>query len=176
MDKFKTERDSDLEFSFPKDLKWEELDAEGRPLPEKLNLVDIVIERENDILLIEVKDPSNGDAPEERRSAYAERLRNNSVLTQDLVPKVRGSYLFLHLLERDDKPFTYVVLLGLDAFDQAMQLGILAGFKDRLVGNIQNEGPGWKKKYISECAVLSVDMWNRTFSEWPIERLSKRDN
>lgn len=176
MDKFKAEKKADLEFSFPKDLNWEELDPEGKPLPESMKLVDIVIERENDVLLVEIKDPSNGRSPDAARAAYAKKLKDNSLLKHELVPKVRGSYLFLHLLERDNKPFKYVVLLGLDAFDQAMQVGILSGFRDRLAENVQNEGPGWKKKYIQDCVVLSVEMWNKTFSDWPIERISQRAN
>ena len=174
MDKFKAEKNADLEFSFPKDLTWEELDAEGKPLPESLKLVDIVIERENDVLLVEIKDPSNGRSPEVARAAYAKKLSDNSLLKHELVPKVRGAYLFLHLLERDNKPFKYVVLLGLDAFDQVMQAGILTGFKERLADNVQNEGLGWKRKYIQECVVLSVEMWNKKFSDWPIERISQR--
>lgn len=176
MDKFKAEKNSDLEFSFPKDLVWEELDPEGKPLPEKLNLVDIVIEREHDVLLVEVKDPSHVRVPENNRTCYAKSLRDNTVLKQELVPKVRGSYLYLHLMERDDKPFKYVVLLGLDAFDVQIQAGILSGFKDRLVENVQNEGPCWKKKYIEDCVVLSVELWNKRFADWPIERISRRPN
>jgi hypothetical protein len=169
--KFKAEDNADLEFEFPKSLLWEELDVQGVPLPVNMKFVDIVIERESDILLIEIKDPSNVRCPGNEQIKYSERLINNSVLKTELTPKVRDSYAYMHLMERDTKPFKYIVLLGLDAFDKSVQKIILTGFKDRLMADIQNEGQGWKRKYIKDCAVLTVEHWNKSF-DWPLTRIS----
>ena len=114
---YKAEPNADLEFSFPDELDWEELDRQGVKLPVQMKFVDLVIERDNDILLVEIKDPSNKSVPVEERQNYFKRLSDNSILSQELTPKARGSYTFLHLMERDAKPFKYVVLLGLDAFN-----------------------------------------------------------
>jgi hypothetical protein len=173
VDKYKAEKDADLEFTFPKNLKWSELDIQGITLPVHMKFVDIVIERDHDILLVEIKDPSTVNSTEERQKAYGKRLINNSVLKEDLTPKARDSYLYLHLMERDNKPFKYVILLGVDAFDDVLQKAIMTGFKDRLVADIQNEGQGWKKKYIADCIVVSVEQWNKNF-DWPLTRLSAK--
>ncbi|ASI96780.1 hypothetical protein [Vibrio rotiferianus] len=169
--KFKAEANADLEFEFPKSLVWEELDIQGATLPNNMKFVDIVIERENDILLVEIKDPSNVRSKEKEQKKYYKRLVDNSVLKQELTPKARDSYSYMHLMERDIKPFKYVVLLGLDAFDESQQKLILTGFKDRLMSDIQNEGQGWKRKYIQDCVVLTVEQWNKAL-EWPLVRLS----
>jgi hypothetical protein len=169
--KFKAEDTADLEFEFPKSLVWEELDAKGKILPQNMKFVDIVIERDTDILLVEIKDPSTVRAPEQELKNYSKRLINNSILKNELTPKVRDSYLYMHLLERDTKPFIYIVLLGLDAYDDSVQKLILTGFKDRLMADIQNEGQGWKRKYIKDCAVLTIDHWNKAF-DWPLTRIS----
>ena len=170
---YKAEISADLEFSFPDELQWEELDRQGVRLPKGMSFVDLIIEREKDFLLIEIKDPSNSSAPEKERQKYLAKLSNNELINNELTPKIRDSYTYMHLMERDTKPIIYIVLLGLDAFDDVLQKGILTNFKDRLLQNICNEcEQPWKRDYVKDCVVMSVDIWNRTFQDWTIQRLS----
>jgi hypothetical protein len=174
MIQFKTEPKADLQFSFPVDLKWEEMDKQGVRVPAKMKFVDIIIERENDILLVEVKDPSNINTPATERARYLKSLQDNSILTQELTPKARDSYTYLHLMKRDTKPFKFVVLLGLEAFENHAQLALLGNFKNRLLSNVRCEAAEpWKRIYIADCVVMSVEKWNEVFSEWPVVRLSR---
>ncbi len=169
---YRPEASADLEFSFPEDLVWEELDRQGIKLPVLMKFVDLVIERENDVLLVEVKDPSHTRAPAGHRENYFKRLLSNSVVVEELTPKARCSYTFLHLMKRDTKPFKFVILLGLDGYSPAQQRFLLTGFKDRLEANIQCEADSpWKRQYISECLVLSVELWNKQFPKWLVKRL-----
>ena len=169
---YRAEKDADLEFSFPDELVWNELDRQGVKLPMGMKFVDLVIERDQDVLLVEIKDPSNARCPEAERQSYFKRLSDNSVLSQELTPKARDSYTFLHLMERDGKPFKYVVLLGLDAFNPARQKALLTGFKDRLLADIRCEtDTPWRRHHIADCVVLSVDIWNKTFADWPVARV-----
>ena len=172
MTKFKAEAGAELEFDFPDDLNWMELDVQGVALPYRMKFVDLVIERKKDILLVEIKDPCHSKAPVAERKRYVKRLSDNSILKQELTPKARDSYTYMHLMKRDNKPFKYIVLLALDALDQPGVIPLLSGFKDRLLHNIRNEGQGWKRHYIQDCVVLSVAQWNRHFGDWPIVRLS----
>jgi hypothetical protein len=169
---YRAEPDADLEFSFPDELVWQELDRQGVKLPVQMKFVDLVIERDEDVLLVEIKDPSNKRAPVAAQQDYFKRLSDNSILTQELTPKARGSYTFLHLMERDAKPFKYVVLLGVDTFDSEQQKALLTGFKDRLLADIRCEtDTPWRRQHIADCVVLSVDIWNKTFSDWPVTRV-----
>lgn len=171
MPTYRAEADAELLFSFPEGLKWSELDQQGVKLPVKMKFVDLVIERERDILLVEIKDPSHSRSPDKERNSYLKRLANNSVLADELTPKARDSYLYLHLMERDQKPFKYVVLLGLDAFDPDQQKAVMFGFKDRLLADIREESfEAWKRKHIADCMVLSVESWNQYFPKWPLRR------
>lgn len=173
MKSYKAEENAELLFEFPDDLEWEELDKQGVKLPVHMKFVDLVIERDTDFLLVEIKDPSHSKCPEVERNRYFKRLSDNSVLTQELTPKARDSYSFLHLMKRDGKPFKYVVLIGLDRFDPAHQRAVLTGFKDRLLNDIRCEAyEPWKRKHIADCAVLSVDSWTQLFPDWPITRLA----
>ena len=171
MPAYRAEETAELLFSFPDGLNWSELDKQGVKLPVRMKFVDLVIERDNDILLVEIKDPSHSRSKDKERNAYLKRLRDNSVLTQELTPKARDSYLYLHLMERDSKPFKYVVLLGLDAFDPVIQKAVMTGFKDRLQADVREESfEAWKRKHIADCVVLSVESWNHVFPDWPLRR------
>ena len=171
MPTYRAEETAELLFNFPAGVNWSELDRQGVKLPMKMKFVDLVIERDRDILLVEIKDPSHSRCPEKERNSYLKRLANNSILTEELTPKARDSYLYLHLMERDTKPFKYVVLLGLDAFDPDRQKAIMFGFKDRLLADIRQESfEAWRRKHIADCVVLSVDSWNQQFPAWPVRR------
>ena len=171
MQTYRAEKTAELLFNFPDDLSWFELDKQGVKLPARMKFVDLVIERDKDILLVEIKDPSHSRSKDKDRNAYLKRLSDNSELTQVLTPKARDSYLYLHLMERDHKPFKFVVLIGLDVFDPDRQKAIMFGFKDRLLADIREESfEAWKRKHIVDCVVLSVEMWNKTFPEWPLRR------
>ena len=171
MQTYRAEQTAELLFNFPDGLSWSELDKQGVKLPVRMKFVDLVIERDTDILLVEIKDPSHSRSPDNERNTYLKRLSDNSILTQELTPKARDSYLYLHLMERDGKPFKYVVLLGLDAFDPEHQKAIMFGFKDRLLADIRQESfEAWKRKHIADCLVLSVESWNKTFPDWPLRR------
>lgn len=164
--------ESELHFAFPESLSWDELDEQDTKLPIGFALVDLVIERDEDILLIEIKDPSDTKAKEKQQKQYIKRLNNDSIITSELTPKVRDSYTFLHLMERDTKPMIYIVLIGLDAFEDKLQKAVLGNFKDRLLGKIRQETVlPWKKKYIKGCVVMTIDMWNIKFDQWQITRV-----
>lgn len=171
MQAYRAEKSAELLFNFPDELDWSELDKQGVKLPVRMKFVDLVIERDDDILLIEIKDPSHSKCPDKERNSYLKRLVDNSVLTDELTPKARDSYLYLHLMERDGKPFKYVVLLGLDAFDPNIQKAVMTGFKDRLLADIRQESfEAWKRKHITDCVVLSVESWNKVFPYWSVHR------
>lgn len=129
MKSYRAEENAELLFEFPDEVEWDELDKQGVKLPVRMKFVDLVIERDADVLLVEIKDPSHSKSPDKEQNSYLKRLSDNSVLTQELTPKARDSYSFLHLMERDGKPFKYIVLIGLDAFDPSQQKAVLAGFK-----------------------------------------------
>ena len=173
MKSYRAEENAELLFEFPDEVEWDELDKQGVKLPVRMKFVDLVIERDADVLLVEIKDPSHSKSPDKEQNSYLKRLSDNSVLTQELTPKARDSYSFLHLMERDGKPFKYIVLIGLDAFDPSQQKAVLAGFKDRLMADIRCEAyEAWKRKHIADCAVLSVETWNENFPKWPVTRLA----
>lgn len=166
--------EGELHFDFPDELIWEELDKQGIPLPKGMALVDCIIERENDILLVEIKDPSNTRGNENERKKYLKRLREGSVISDELTPKIRDSFTFIHLMQRDIKELKYIVLLGLESYDKTTQKALLGNFKNVLLASIKQETIlPWKKEYIKDCAVMTVEIWNQYFTQWPVTRVSQ---
>lgn len=152
----------------------EKLDRQDKPKPEGMCLVDFVIEETDKIFLIEIKDPCRRKAPESNKKAFLKQLKQKTLINKSLVPKARDSYTYLHLMERDNKPFFFVVVLGLDhlKFDEAL----LLTFQDRLRERIRKEAAEpWKRKYIKDCIVVTTENWPKYFPEYGIAREWKSD-
>ncbi len=155
-----------LLFDFSAAVRAERLDERGRPTPVGMSLVDFVVEERGRVLLIEVKDPK-GAAPDHREDAIArfvKELRRDRLVNEAFVPKARDSYTYLHLMERDDKAFTFVVLLGVPT-DEAL----LLGFKERLLARLRKEADEpWKRHYVADCVAVTVDRWSTAFPHFPL--------
>ena len=170
-------REGELEFDFSKALSVEKLDKQERnvpsgQIPHGMSLVDFVVEERHRFLLIEVKDPSQAEVPTSNRGMFAENLLNDALIHKNLVPKARDSYAFLHLMERNIKPFLYVVLLGLEKVSIDQQL--LPGFKDRLLRRVRHEADvPWKLHYVTDCVVATISNWANVFPDYPLARVGK---
>lgn len=160
--------EGELQFDFSSALRWKRLDIQGIPAPHGMSLVDFVVDESNRKLLIEVKDPSSSKVPVMERIKYEERLKA-SLINEELVPKARDSYTFLHLMKEDDNPCLYVVLMGLDSFPN--EAALVLGFKDRLLKRIRQEASTpWKRRYVTDCLVLSIKEWNTVFKNYKVLR------
>ena len=162
--------EGELEFDFSAALSAENLDAGGqRGQPTGMKLVDFVVKETDRTLLIEVKDPSEAGASPAERAKFAKAMRQNTLISEVLVPKARGSYTFLHLMKRDDNPFLSVGLLGLDTFTN--EAALLLGFKDRLLKRIRHEGKeAWVRQYVTDCVVVTTTTWPDHFPAYPLTR------
>lgn len=168
-----TYTEGELSFDFPDGLSVKKMDKQGIPIPMGMKLVDFVLRGNSDTYLLEIKDPSHSEAPDKNRADYKNRIKTKDLIAKELVPKARDSYTCLHLMEEDDKPFTYLVLLALDAWAGKDQKAMLLGFKDRLAKRLNQEtDQPWERKYIKDCAVLTVEKWNSRFPDWKVDRIS----
>jgi len=133
-----------------------------------LMLVDYVVYDENFCLLVEVKDPSDPFAPESERTLFLANLAG--LFSDELVPKARDTYTYLHLMNMIDRQLIYVVLIGVDGFPNGEAM--LSGAKDRLMSRIRKEcDRPWEKQYVADCMVVSIEQWNKALSKYPLERL-----
>jgi hypothetical protein len=172
-------KEGELDFDFTAAKSAEKLDDPLKKKPEGMMLVDFVVEEENRLIMIEIKDPSakakgsdqNAEnALQQNRIGYIRDLQNDTLIAEKLTPKARDSYCYLHLMHRDTKPILYVFLLGVDnlPIDQHLLLSV----KDRLLSKLEKEADQpWKRRYVSDCLVLTEQTWSSTFPEYPLIRV-----
>lgn len=160
--------------------KWERFDRSGSPLPQGMSLVDFVIEEPRQMILLEIKDPfrwpDDSASPDKRagNGRRQESFRTDRLIHQSLVPKIRDSYTWLHLMGKSSKPILFVVLLGFDRIFPESP-GLLVMVKDRLLARIRREGPElWKIPYVRDCLVLDPARFSRAFPQYPLFRQSTR--
>ncbi|MCP4219356.1 MAG: hypothetical protein GY765_32275 [bacterium] len=162
-------KEGELVFDFTGAGFVEKLDEKGKQAPSGLKLVDFVVEEDSRTLLIEVKDPSHSKATPKERKKQAKRMNNNQLINEHLVPKARGSYTYLHLMKRDNNPFLYVVLLGLEQLQ--VEKALLVNFKEQLLRRLRQEcEEPWERQYINDCIVVTVEDWDKKFKHYPIAR------
>lgn len=166
-------KEGQLEISFPDSLNVIKFDEEVKKKPQKMKFLDFIINDKKIITLIEIKDPSDSRAFDENRQSFLNKLKGDTLISEELVPKCRDAYIYLHLMKMDEnKTFKYFVIIGVDAYPTQDQ-ALLPSFKDRLLTKILHEtDQPWKRQYIKDCAVMSIDTWNKNFPNWPIKRIT----
>ncbi len=158
MSKTLTERE--LVFAFPDAWHPETFDQEGATWPKHIMPVDFIVERPNDILLIEVKDPSISNAPDAERAKFAKKMQSHELTHEELVPKARTTWSYLHLMARTGKPLRYLVAIGTERL--SIQPVLLQSLTDRLRQRLAQESDApWKLEYVASCMVVSaLDLGN----------------
>jgi hypothetical protein len=171
-------RESDFEFDFV-NARIEKLEGQ-KPEPHGFQLVDFIIEEENRLVMLEIKNPScKPKSNDEKALAGIKAQRNNFVLkihngeliNHELVPKARDSYTYIHLMARDAKPILYVFLLG--AGQLQLEEASLLAFKDDMLARLRQEaGQPWARHYVADCLVLTEQTWRLAFPEYALARIS----
>lgn len=151
-----------LIFDFTGCVSVEEFDRPGTPVPETMKKVDFVVQEPDRILLVEVKDPSNTATTAANRQEFIHNMKSGPLVHQDLVPKCRDNYTYLHLMNADCKPLVYVALIAL--YENQDKPVVLLALHDKLKKCLRQEVRDvWTRQYVSDCAVVNVKKWNQRF-------------
>ena len=148
-------KEGELEFTFGGDWQAEKFDQPGASWPKGISPVDFIAEGQAELVLMEIKDPSASAIPAKNRQDFIAKMQTKELIYEELVPKARSSYGFLHLMKRDAKPMRYVVVIGTE--NLSIQPVLLMQLTDRLKARLTQEtNTAWKLQYISNCSVVSV--------------------
>jgi hypothetical protein len=146
---------------------FEKLDKQGTPMPIGMSFVDFVIEDSNYTYLFEIKDPS--DYPPAQPN-FIERMKSADLINNELVPKVRDSYCYLHLMRRDNKEMIFIVIIGIET--DYFNADMFSDFKNRLLKRIRHEADiPWKKIYIKDCIVIPLYLLSKYFPQYSYSKL-----
>ena len=148
-----TFREGELEVTFGDAWRAEHFDRPGVGWPRGIAPVDFIAEGRDEIVLLEVKDPSASGAPSDQRQRFVRDMQARVLTHEVLAPKARSSYGFLHLMARDTKPMRFVVAVGIECL--SIQPLLLEHLAERLRRRVKREGPDpWKREYVSACTIV----------------------
>lgn len=132
-------------------------DDDGQVLPHGMSVVDFVVEFNDRLVFVEIKNPSVPTATVTAREKFARELHSHALINEHLVPKARDTYTIVHLMEQNvrngvELPIDYVVLIVAPHL-LAPELGAI---RSKLESRLRKEmADSWKRPYIRRCKIVS---------------------
>jgi hypothetical protein len=164
--------EGELRFVFGDDWQAERYDGAEASHVMGVRPVDFIAEGSDELVLVEIKDPSAHGARDENRQVFIRKMQSKELTYQELVPKARTSYGYLHLMARDTKPMRYVVVIGIERL--SIQEPLLLTLTDRLRARLEQEtDTAWKRLYIAGCSVVSVAGFGKALSGCSASRTAR---
>lgn len=163
----------DLEFNFQDALEaivFDEMTDKDSPNYHgigAMHRVDFVVELEEAILFVEVKDPSNPNAQPKQQRKFLNKVQDGT-LSNDFVSKFMDSFIYRWAENKTGKPIHYISLVTLDE-------ELLSNLSDKIIAKLppmNHEVPRWKRKLVNNVQVFNIDTWNTCFPKWPVRRVA----
>lgn len=157
--------------------KFDEEGSAGHGLSHCMKAVDCIVEFEDKILFIEVKDPQ-GDRShtKEENEKFVNRFKSGK-LDDELKYKYRDTFLYECALNRyewasnrAEKPIHYYVLFA----DETLDSALLSARSEALKRNLPVQGPRgseWPRPFVHGCEVFNIASWNEHFPDCPVTRM-----
>jgi hypothetical protein len=165
--------ENDLEFNFTNAIDAIVFDQMKSHLPNyhavnQMSRVDFIVELEEAILFVEVKDPDCPDSTVATLAKFHAKL-DSGKLGSIFASKFIDTFLYRWAEEKVTKPIHYISLVTLDEA-QVIQLS------DEITRKLPPLGvavPRWKKQLFENCQVFNLNMWNENFPKWQVARISQ---
>ncbi|MDI9348663.1 MAG: hypothetical protein QM537_01520 [Candidatus Symbiobacter sp.] len=158
-------------FDFSQAQNFVEFDKIFRNKFQGLMVVDFCFEQGHNLFMVEVKDPSHPKIPNNKidKETYS---NPKNLIKDQLVPKIRDSYLIQHLNDNLRKNVYYIFLFGNDRINlQPEEIDFL---EKQLIQTIRKETDHtWKLEYVQECYVVTEQTWGLLMKDYPLTRLAK---
>ena len=137
-----------------------------------MKAVDFIVEEDNFMAFIEIKDLENPSAPEANRIRDRERFLSEK-LDSDLYYKYRDTFLYQWACNRPDKPICYWVIIALSELTKVQ----LTTRTRRLQEKLPLEGPPsgiWNRPIVKECMVYNIETWKQHHPDILLDRIPRR--
>ncbi|MGO9123042.1 MAG: hypothetical protein ACLQPD_36155 [Desulfomonilaceae bacterium] len=162
-------REKRLQFDFRGCIHAEKFD-ENPAVPNVMKKVDFLVEEQDRILLVELKDISDTATTRTNRENFIRNLKSKNLIHQTLVPKCRDTWTFLHLMDLDDKPILYIVVITL--YENDPRPAVFGGLMSELSKRLRKEATkAWQRRYVSRCVILNLNGWNKSFPRYRAQRI-----
>lgn len=135
----------------------------------QMHRVDFVVELEEAILFVEVKDPGNPKAQAEGLAKFHGELQDGT-LGDTFATKFIDTFLYRWAEECLHKPVHYISLVTLEDSE------LLPNFSDEIARKLPPMGksvPRWRRQLVENCQVFNIELWNASFPKWPAARVAQ---
>lgn len=163
------ERDIEIDFTDAIDaivfdqMKSDQLNYHGIG---EMHRVDFVVEFNEAIVFVEVKDPGNPSAQSKGLKKFQDEL-NNGTLSSTFASKFIDSFFYRWAEDKLSKTIHYINLVTLEG-------ELLPNLSDEIAGKLSPSGknsPRWQRHPIQNCQVFNIETWNENFPKWPVTRI-----
>ena len=162
----RTLQEEDLIFDFTSSIGAEKFDDNAiHGTKSTMKKVDIIIEEDDKIIFLEVKDP---DMPGAVNPNKLKQDLQGGCLIPELAGKYRDSLLFTRLRGGYDKPISYVVLISMESLDDALILNKT----DVLRSAIPISHRQWNEDSAASCIILKLDAYKKVYGNESVWRAS----
>lgn len=165
-------REKDIEIDFAGALNAFRFDQDDSNSPEyhdlrNMNRVDFVVETEDLIYFIEVKDPGRADLDDEKRKPILRKLENGD-LEDSYVNKYICTFLFRWAEGKLEKSVRYLILITWEAplilsLNECLQ---------RRFDRIRRKSTRWIRLPLDSCEAHNLDTWNESYPKWKATRVN----
>ena len=135
-----------------------------------MKAVDFIVELEDRVLFVELKDPDHPAGQQKNRERFIRRFLSGQIDT-DLKTKFRDSFLYEWASGRVSKPIYFLVLIGASTLSDADLLTRTDALKRQIPVMGPNDSP-WKKPLVAGCAVMNLSAWNTALPQFPASRIA----
>ena len=163
--------EGNLRITLPRAVRARKFDDSAHGLLHRhMKAVDFVIEMNDRLLYLEVKDPEHPRARTEQSEDFIANFLAAEI-DDDLVHKFRDSLLYEWACEAVDKPIHYWVIVAIERLS-APELSGRSDDLKRKLPVAETVPKRWKRRIVEDCRVFNIRSWNEALPKgYSLERL-----
>jgi len=150
-------------------LKFDQQDHQHAEFHDLANMprVDFLVELDNEIYFIELKDTNIPDAADKGGATFMKKIADGRV-ERSLAEKYLYTFFFRWAENQLNKTVHFVCLITLED----PMVNILADDLSHALRHLLKSSKRWSRHPLASCQIHNLQSWKETFPEWPIRRLS----
>ena len=150
-------------------MKFDQNDPDHPEFHDLQNMprVDFIVEMEESIYFVEVKDPGRPDAVDVGSKKLLKKIEDGT-LEASLIEKYLFSFFFRWAERRLEKSVHYISLITLES----PLLQPIIEELERQLTNLSKKSVRWDREPLASCQVHNIETWQAVFPNWPVTRLA----
>ncbi len=128
--------------------------------------VDFVVEKEDSIYFVEVKDPGRPDALDVGGVKFLKKIVDGT-LEASLIEKYLFTFFFRWAENSLSKSVHFISLITLES----AELPPITEGLEKQLANLSKRSVRWCREPLASCQVHNIETWKDVFPDWPVTRI-----